>query len=219
MQEINFLDAYQRQTKRDYLTRATADKATCAVIAQGYGRDYWDGDRRYGYGGYHYDGRWRPIARDMAAHYGLTAGEKVLDIGCGKAHLLYELTQEVEGLEVAGIDISSYAIEHARPEVKPFLRVGSATRLEWPDASYDFVYSINTFHNLQIADLQRAVREMQRVGRGRKWLCVESYRDEQEKVNLLYWQLTCESFFRPEGWVFLFNDWGYDGDYGFITFD
>jgi ubiquinone/menaquinone biosynthesis C-methylase UbiE len=219
MQEINFLEKYQKNTKRDYVERVVSySKADCATKAKEWGFDYWDGERQYGYGGYHYDGRWRGIAEDIAKHYNLQAGQKVLDIGCGKAFLLYELTQVVPGLEVSGIDISKYGIENAKPEIKNHLRVGNCTELPYDDNSFDFVYSINTFHNLSIDELSRAVKEMQRVGKAAKWCCVESYRNEAEKANLLYWQLTCESFYRPSAWQWLFKTWGYQGDYGFIYF-
>lgn len=220
MQQLDFLAAYQKKTQRNYVERVTShDKAACAAVAKKWGQEYWDGERHYGYGGYKYDGRWLPIARDIATHYKLKAGDKILDIGCGKAFLLYEFTNAVHGTEIAGLDISAYGIEHAKEEARPFLKVGSCTHLPWPDGHFDFVYSINTFHNLGPADLKRALKEMQRVGKGKKWLCVESYRNESEKANLLYWQLTCESFYRPEGWTFLFKEWGYDGDYGFIYFE
>jgi SAM-dependent methyltransferase len=220
MQQLDFLAAYQKKTQRNYVERVTShDKAECARIAKQWGHDYWDGERHFGYGGYKYDGRWLPIAKDIATHYGLKAGDKILDIGCGKAFLLYEFTNAVAGCEIAGLDISAYGVEHAKEEARPFLKVGNCTKLPWPDRHFDFVFSINTFHNLGIADLKQAVQEMQRVGKGKKWLCVESYRNESEKANLLYWQLTCESFYRPEGWTFLFKEWGYDGDYGFIYFE
>lgn len=217
--ELNFLEAYQKKTARNYIERVTShDKAECAEVAKQWGQDYWDGARQYGYGGYRYDGRWKPIAEDIAKHYGLKKGDKILDIGCGKAFLLYELMMAT-GAEVAGIDLSAYGIEHAKEEVRPFLTLGNCTSLPWPDRHFDFVYSINTFHNLTIDKLKQAVQEMQRVGKEKKWLCVESFRNEREKVNLLYWQLTCESFFRPEGWTFLLKEWGYDGDCGFIFFE
>ena len=220
MQEINFLEAYQKKTTRNYIERVTShDKAECAKKAKEWGQDYWDGERQFGYGGYSYDGRWLPIAKDIAEHYGLKAGDKILDIGCGKAFLLYELTQAVQGVEVAGLDISYYGITHAKEEVRPFLKHGNATKLPWPDQHFDFVFSINCFHNLQGEDLKRAMQEMQRVGKKHKWLCVEAYRNESEKANLLYWQLTCESFYRPEGWKFLCKEWGYNGDIGFIYFE
>jgi ubiquinone/menaquinone biosynthesis C-methylase UbiE len=220
MSEINFLDKYQKATQRDYVARVVEhDKAECALVAKQWGRDYWDGDRRFGYGGYQYDGRWRPIAEDIARHYGLKAGDRVLDIGCGKAFLLYELTQAVPGLMVAGLDISDYAIANAREEVRSFLQVGHASRLPYESDSFDLVLSLNTFHNLEIFDLKQAVQEMERVGCGDKWLCVESFRNESEKANLLYWQLTCMSFYSPEAWTWLYRRWGYSGDFGFIYFE
>ncbi len=220
MAEINFLAAYQKATKRDYVQRVVEhDKAEAAAIAKRWARDYWDGDRRYGYGGYKYDGRWAPIAQDIVRHYGLRPGHKVLDIGCGKGFLLHEIAQAVPGIEVAGIDISKYAIENAKEEIRPFLHEGSASELPWANGAFDFVYSINTFHNLRVFDLKKAVQEMQRVGRGAKWLCVESYRNEREKMNLLYWQLTCMSFYDVEEWKWLYREWGFDGDCGFIFFE
>lgn len=220
MKEINFLSKYQKATQRDYVQRVVDhDKAACAEVAQQWGKDYWDGDRQFGYGGYHYDGRWLPIAEDIAKTYGLKTGDRVLDIGCGKAFLLYELTQAVPGLEVAGIDISEYGIENAKEEVKPLLKLGNADDLPWEDSSFDFVFTINTFHNLDVHDLKKAVQEMERVGKDKKWLCVESFRNESEKANMLYWQLTCRSFYSAEAWEWLYKEWGYTGDFGFIFFE
>ncbi|MAG68824.1 MAG: hypothetical protein CL471_00770 [Acidobacteria bacterium] len=120
MTEIDFLGSLHSGTKRDYLGRVNErDKAECAELAKRWDRDYWDGDRATGYGGMRYDGRWRPVAEKMAAHYGIKPGYRILDVGCGKGFLLYEFTQVVPGVEVAGIDISDYAIEHAKEEVKP----------------------------------------------------------------------------------------------------
>lgn len=219
MNRLDFIGALHNRTSRDYLGRVNADdKAECAGVARRWGRDYWDGERKYGYGGYHYDGRWRPVAEAIAAHYGLTSDQAVLDVGCGKGFLLYELTQVVPGLRVAGLDISSYAIEHAKPEIRDALKQGGAVRLPWADKSFDLVLSINTLHNLEIADLAAAVNEIVRVGRGPAWVCVESFRDEREKVNLLYWQLTCQSFYTPEGWEWLLGHFGYGGDVGYIFF-
>jgi SAM-dependent methyltransferase len=222
MQDVDFLATHQKATMRDYIGRVTQhDKADCATIAKQWGQDYWDGPRQYGYGGYTYrPGYWLPVARAMAEHYDLKAGDRVLDVGCGKAFLLYELTQAVPGLQVAGLDISKYALDHAKDEIKPLLKLGHCRELPFETNSFDYVFSINTFHNLEIFDLKKAVQEVERVGKStKKWICVESFRNEHEKANLLYWQLTCMSFYTPEAWTWLYKDWGYAGDYGFIYFE
>jgi len=220
MAYLDFIGDVHRGTKRDYLGRVLAgNKAEFAAIAKRFDREYWDGERTTGYGGYAYDGRWFPVAQRMAAHYGLGAGSRVLDVGCGKGFLLYEFTRAVPGIEVAGLDISAYALAHAREEVKPALQLGDAVSLPYPDHAFDLVVSLNTLHNLRLPELERALREIERVGRRHKYILMDGYRNEQEKVNLLYWQLTCECFFTPAEWEWLFQKCGYGGDYGCIYFE
>lgn len=220
MAYIDFIQKQNKSTNRNYVQRVVEhDKAACAEVAIQYGKDYWDGDRRYGYGGYKYDGRWLPIAKEIAEHYQLKAEDKILDVGCGKAFLLYEFTRAVPGVAVAGLDISEYAIANAKEEVRPFLRVGKATSLPWPDHTFDFIISITTFHNLYNYELRQALQEVQRVGKDKKYIVVESYRNEREKANLLYWQLTCRSFYKPEEWEWFMKESGYTGDFGCIYFE
>ncbi len=220
MAQIDFIQALSASTKRNYVQRVVEhDKAECAAVARQWGYDYWDGDRQYGYGGYRYDGRWRAVAERMAAHYGLMPGMRILDIGCGKAHLLYEFTRAVPGIVVRGIDISAYAIANAKEEVRDFLTAGEAAALPYADGEFDFVLSLGTFHNLDIGELFQSLGEFRRVGRGPGYIMVESWRDEREKANLLYWQLTCQSFHGVTGWKWIFERAGYQGDYGFIYFE
>lgn len=221
MAPVEFVTPLHTRTRRDYLGRVTAyDKAACAEVAKQWGQDYWDGERQYGYGGYRYDGRWLPVAQAMARHYGLKPGDRILDVGCGKGFLLYEFTRAVPGVEVAGLDISRYAIEHAKEEIRPFMREGHCRELPFDTGSFDLVISLTTLHNLRLPDLVSAVREIERVGRGpKKYIMVESYRNEAEKVNLLYWQLTCESFFTPQEWQWVYDHAGYTGDTEFIYFE
>ena len=204
MAYIDFMSPLHKSTQRDYLARVNDPdfpKAKAAKLAKQFAYDYWDGDRRINYGGYRYmEGRWEKVARLMAERYGLKAGDKILDIGCGKGYLLHDFTKVVPGIEVYGIDVSSYAIENSKEEIRDRLQVGNATSLPWPDKEFDFVYSINTLHNLHNYDLDKALREMERVGKKNKYLCVEAYRTEEEKANLLYWQVTCEAFCTPEEW-------------------
>jgi SAM-dependent methyltransferase len=223
MSYIDFLSSVHKSTVRDYLARVNDQefpKAKAAELAKKWEFDYWDGDRRICYGGYKYmPGRWAPVAKAMIDHYGIKAGDKVLDIGCGKGFLLYEMSLLIPGVELYGIDISDYAITHAKEEIADRLQVGSATQLPFKDKYFDFVFSITTLHNLHNYDLDLALREMERVGKQNKYVCVESYRNEVEKANLLYWQVTCEAFCTPLEWDWWFKQTGYSGDHSFIYFE
>ncbi len=223
MAEVDFMGVLHKSTKRDYLARANDPeypKAKAAQLAKQFGYDYWDGDRRICYGGYRYlEGRWEKVARAIANHYPLPAKPKILDIGCGKGFLLYDFLKVLPDAEIYGIDISEYAIANCKPEIRNQLQIGNAIDLPWEDNSFDLVISITTLHNLHAYDLDLALREMERVGKQHKYLCVESYRNEQEKANLLYWQVTCEAFNTPEEWQWWFKQTGYTGDHSFIYFE
>jgi protein-L-isoaspartate(D-aspartate) O-methyltransferase len=224
MSYIDFMSPLHKSTTRDYLARVNDPefpKAKAAELAKKWGFDYWDGDRRINYGGYRYmEGRWEKVAKLMADHYDLKAGDKILDIGCGKGFLLFDFTKVVPGIEVYGVDISEYAVENSKLEIKSQLQVGNCTQLPFDDKSFDFVYSINTFHNLHNEDLEKALNEINRVSKSNKqYICVESYRNEIEKTNLLYWQVTCEQFNTPKEWDWWFRMLNYYGDHSFIYFE
>ena len=223
MAEIDFMSVLHKSTQRDYLARVNDPdfpKAKAAELAKRFDYDYWDGDRRICYGGYRYlEGRWEQVARAMNTHYQLSSKPKILDVGCGKGFLLYDFLKVIPDAEVYGIDISPYAIANSKEEIRDRLQVGSATNLPWPDDYFDLVISINTLHCLHAYDLDPSLREIERVGKNKKYLCVESWRNQSEKANLLYWQVTCESFNNPEAWNWWFKKTGYTGDYSFIYFE
>jgi protein-L-isoaspartate(D-aspartate) O-methyltransferase len=220
MAYVDLLGTVHTRTPRNYVQRVVEDdKAACAEIARRFDYDYWDGDRKYGYGGYRYDGRWQAVAGRIAAHYELQPGARILDVGCAKGFLLNDFLDVVAGADVAGIDVSRYAIEHGMPRVRDRLTVGSAAALPYPDRSFDLVVSINTLHNLRVSELDSALREIERVARGPKYVIVDSFRNEREKVNLLYWQLTCQCFYTPDDWEWWFRHTGYSGDHSYVVFE
>ena len=218
---LNFMQEIHNKTDRDYLQRVNDfDKADCAEIAKKFSFDYWDGARQFGYGGHKYDGRWSVLAKNLISHFDLKNGDKVLDIGCGKGYLLYELKILLPELVIVGLDISEYALLNGKAEIASHLMLGNASKLPFADNEFDAVLSIVTLHNLKLDKLFDSITEITRVAKSNdNFIVVESWRCEKERINLLYWQLTCESFFPVDTWEWIFRKCGYNGDWEFIFFE
>jgi len=216
---LNIVTPLHTRTARDYIGRMTDDKVHCMEVARRFDADYWDGDRRYGYGGYRYDGRWAAVAERLIATYQLPADAKILDVGCGKAFLLYEFTRLLPGCTVVGLDISEHALATAKEEVRGNLMQHSAAdTLPFGDKQFDLAISLNVVHNLPVEYATCALAEMARVAKN-QFLVVESYRSPRELFNLQCWALTCESFLRPASWEWLMQEADYEGDFEFIYFE
>lgn len=216
---MNIVTALHTKTSREYLTRMQDAKVDCMRVARQYDADFWDGDRRYGYGGFHYDGRWKPVAEKLVETYNLRTDAAILDVGCGKGFLLHELKQLLPDARIVGLDISEYAIVNAKEEVREYLvKHRAQDPYPFPDKQFDLVISLTTLHNLHLPDLKAALGEMERVAANR-YLVVEAYRTEEELFNLQCWALTCAAFFTPDEWIWLFGEFGYSGDYEFIYFE
>ncbi len=223
MKYIDLISNLHKSTKRDYLARVNNKKYPkykAAEIAKKFDFDYWDGAREICYGGYNYiPGRWTPVAKKLIEYYNLNKNSKVIDIGCGKGFLLYEMKLLCPELEVYGVDISKYAIKNSKKEIKKYLKIANANCLKFlQDNYFDLAFSLNTLHNLYCYDFDNALSEMIRIS-NKQYVCVESYRNEIEKQNLLYWQVTCEMFCTPEEWKWWFKKNNYDGEYSFIYFE
>ena len=219
-QLVNFVNSLHQATKRKYIDRMIDDKVVCMNKAKEYEYDYWDGDRRFGYGGYKYiPDRWKVVAESLIKEYNLTNNSKILDVGCGKAFLLYEIKKILPKIKTVGFDISNHGINSAKEEIKNDLFIHKAQdTYPFLDNEFDLVISLGCFHNLRIFELEKALSEVERVGK-RGYVMLESYRNEQELFNLQCWALTCESFFDKDEWIWIYEKFGFTGDYEFIYFE
>jgi SAM-dependent methyltransferase len=211
--EIDLLVNYPR-TKRNVEDRGQSKTDEDRRIAREFGREFFDGDRRHGYGGFNYFPRfWQPVIPTLQQYFSLTARSSVLDVGCAKGFMLHDLAQLIPGITVKGVDVSGYAIENAIEDMKPHVQVADARKLPFPDKSFDVVISINTVHNLVRAECGQALREIERVSRGKSYITVDAYRSEEEKARMFAWNLTGLTIMHVDEWKVFFAEVGYTGDY------
>ena len=213
IKEINLLKKYPK-TKRDLSKRGNEKTEEDRIIARRFDKEFFDGDRKNGYGGYYYNSKfWTEVVKDLNNFYKLKNGSKILDIGCGKGFMLFDFMKLNPNFVLEGIDISDYAITNAVPEVKKFLKVGDAKNLPYEDNSFDLVISINTTHNLEINQCKKALSEMERVSRKDKYLIVDAYSNEIEKDRIFAWNLTAKTILSTNEWISLFEEASYTGHY------
>lgn len=211
--EIDLLIHYPK-TKRNVKERGASKTEEDRAIARKFGRDFFDGDRKNGYGGFSYNPRfWQPVISTFKSHFDLTAQSSLLDVGCAKGFMLHDLAEAIPGITVKGIDISSYAIENAIEDIKLHVKAAHATELPFPDRSFDVVISINTIHNLERVQCGRALQEIERVSRGKSFITVDAYRNEEEKEMMYAWNLTAKTIMHVDEWKVFFKEVGYTGDY------
>jgi len=211
--EIDLLVNYPK-VKRNLAERAATKTEADRAVARKFDREFFDGDRRYGYGGFTYQPRfWQPVIPTFVDHWGLKAGSSLLDVGCAKGFMLHDLKQLIPGIKVRGVDISAYAIENAIESVMGDVQVADARSLPFADRSFDVVVSINTIHNLDIDECRIALREIERVSRGKSFVTVDAFRTDEEKERMFAWNLTAKTILSVDDWLALFEDVGYTGDY------
>ena len=216
---FNFVTVNHIKTKRNYIERMLNNKVLCMKTSKKYGFDYWDGDRKFGYGGYKYiEGYFTKLAKKIIKKYNLNNDSKILDIGCGKGYLLFEIKKILKKINILGIDTSNYAILNSKKEIKKFIIKKNIIKgLNFKDNFFDLVISINTLHNLKLNDLEKSITEIERLGKN-KFICVESYKNEFEQFNLQCWALTAETIIDTNSWKWLLKKFLYTGDYEFIYF-
>ena len=211
--EINLLKNYPK-SNRGVAERGLSKTPQDQKIAQKFDKRFFDGSRDHGYGGFNYNKRfWEKVIPDFQYHWQLSRGDIILDIGCAKGFMLYDMQRIIPGIEIRGIDISEYAIANSMDQVKEYCQVGNAKSLPFDDKSIDVSISITTLHNLEQKDLETALLEIERVSKRGGFITLDAYRNNEEKDRMEAWNLTAKTVMHVNDWKVFIQDIGYTGDY------
>ena len=212
-QEINLMINYprpNRNVKRRGATKTEKDRA----LARKFGKEFFDGDRAHGYGGFNYHPRfWQPVIPTFREHWGLTSDSSVLDVGCAKGFMMHDFAKLIPGITLKGIDVSEYAIKNAIDDMRPHVEVANAKSLPYPDNSFDYIISVTTIHNLDRSELIQSLQEIERVARLGSFITVDAFRNDEERERMFAWNLTAKTILHVDEWKDLFKDAGFTGDY------
>ena len=211
--EIDLMANYPKPN-RDVSGRAESKSDNDRALARKFGKEFFDGDRDYGYGGFNYNPKyWQPVIPDFKQQYGLSSNNKILDVGCAKGFMMHDFLKIIPGIKINGIDVSKYAIENCMASVKDFVSVANANKLPFEDNSFDLIISINTIHNLDLDECINSIKEIQRVSKKHSYITVDAYNNDAEKKRMYDWNLTAKTIMSVDSWKKLFKEIGYEGDY------
>ena len=211
--EVNLLVNYPK-SKRNIFEREEQKSEEARVIARKFDKEFFDGDRNHGYGGFTYNPEfWQPVIPDFIKYWGLNSKSSILDVGCAKGFMLYDLSKLIPGINLQGMDISDYAISNSIPEIRKFIQVADAKKIPFSDTSFDVVIAINTIHNLERTECAEALREITRVSKKYSFITVDAYRNDEEKKRMYAWNLTAKTIMSVDDLKLFFKEVGYNGDY------
>ena len=215
-----FWKLYPVTTKRNIIAddRLKVSKKK-RIELQKFGKEYFDGERINGYGGYHYNKKYfRKITKEMIKHYKLNNNSKILDIGCAKGFMMSEFRHFLPKAEIWGIDISKYCKIKAMPTEKKFIKIRSCHNLPFENNYFDFIVSISTIHNLNQKKIPLAIKELERVKNGKSFIRVKGYKSLKEKKFIDQWNLVAKSNLSIKKWLKMFKKYNYSGDYEFSCY-
>jgi SAM-dependent methyltransferase len=211
--EIDLLKKYPK-TKRNLEERVLNKTEEDRLVARRFDRNFFDGERRFGYGGFNYDSKyWLGVVGDFRKYWRLTKKNSLLDVGCAKGFMMHDFNLEIPGINIKGVDISSYAILNSIKSMKKNVQVANAIALPFEDKSFDYVISINTIHNLNLKDCEKAIMEINRVSKKGAYIVVDAYSNDAEKERMFKWNLTAKTIMSVSEWKIFFKKCGYNGDY------
>jgi len=217
MREFNLLDNYPKLDQPRYVAK-NLRTINHRIISGEREKDFFDGNRNYGYGGFTYDGRWKKVADKLSNEYGLNNKSAFLQLNSEKGFLLKDLKEKNSKMKIQGLETSNYAVENTVQEVKENVKkVTDYLSLGFKDKEFDFVMALGVIYTLTINDAIKVLKEIERVGKGKSFITLASYTNEDDYWLFKDWTLIGTTILKREEWVEVLKAANYSGDYFFTN--
>jgi len=214
MNEFNLLKNYPTKKIKRYVGRGirTIDHRILASLRE---KDFFDGDRNCGYGGYFYDGRWQSIAKDIIKKYKLKNGSKVLQISAEKGFLMYELIKQNPKIKVFGLETSNHAVSKSLNHVKKKIKkVENYIDFEIK-GKFDFVIALGVVYTLTLGDAIKCLKIIQKLSHGKSFITLATYNNNKDYWLFKDWTVLGTTLLKKKDWKKVLKYAGYTGDYFF----
>lgn len=217
MREFNLLEGYPQPTA----TRKVGKNIRTIKnrIISGYrDKNFFDGDRNFGYGGFKYDGRWQKVAKKIVDEYNLSLDSSFLQFNCEKGFLVNDVKSVLPKARVHGLETSDYALSTAMDNIKKNLKkVNNYYDLDIRDNSYDFIIAIGVVYTYSLSDAIKCLKEIERIGKGKSFITLASYTNEEDYWLFKDWTVIGTTILKKEEWIEVLNHANYTGDYFFTN--
>ena len=184
------------------------------LLANGMGKEFYDGKRLNGYAGFKYDGRWKIFLKKIIKRYKLNNKSRVLDIGAKKGFFMHDLKDLLPGIKIYGVEDHIYPINKAMKTVKKKIKLARFTDLNYKKNYFDFVHAHNSIYQYNLRDLMQIIKIISKISK-KSHITVPIYETDKDRIKFYNWTLTGTTILSSYDWKILFKYLKYKGDYYF----
>ena len=178
-------------------------------------KEYYDGKRINGYGGFKYDGRWQKLLPKIIRKYKIKKESKFLDLGSKKGFLLKDLNILIPGIKSYGIENHKYPLKN-KINCKSKLILSEYYNIPFRDKYFDFLIAFNSVYMQNLGDVIKTLKEIERVSK-KSFVVLASGETDKERIKFYKWTLIGTTILLKKEWKILFKKIKFNGDYFFSS--
>ena len=219
MKKISLFENYSKNINQRLLYRNARELISNKYIASLKGKDFYDGHRDQGMGGYKYDKRWSNVAFKLVEFFKLDNNSKILLVNAAKGYLLYELKKILPKAEIYGLEESKYAISKSKKEIKKYMMFHEGYKISFKNNYFDFIFAPGYIYEFSLKDIIKSLQELKRVSLNKKniYITLGSYFNMSSFNKMKHWSLLGTTILKENEWEYILKKLNYKGYYEFVN--